>query len=394
MRLKYLTSESVCMGHPDKMCDRISDAILDAYLRQDPYARVAIESMASVGAVFAAGQITADGEVNVEQVIRNTIRDIGYDAVYKGMDYKSSMIFKNINEQSADIALGVNSKERKQREEQNDLGSGDQGIMYGYATDETLAFLPLPFYLATELVKRLDECRMNGKLAWLYPDGKAQVTVAYDESGQVHHVHSVIVSCQHDTSVSQQQLQESILKEVILPVIDTKYISRETKIHINPTGAFHIGGPEGDTGLTGRKLMVDTYGGLAKHGGGAFSGKDATKLDRSGAYMARYAAKNVVAAGLAKRCEVSVSYCIGCREPEAVDVDTFGTGCTADERIAEAVKEIFQFSVADIIKNLELRKPVFEQTAYYGHFGNPLYTWEQTDKADQLRKRVVEQKVG
>lgn len=394
MRLKYLTSESVCMGHPDKMCDRISDAILDAYLRQDPYARVAIESMVSSGAVFAAGQITANGEVNVDQVIRNTIREIGYDAADKGMDYKSSMIFKNINEQSADIALGVNSKEGKLREGKNDLGSGDQGIMYGYATDETPVFLPLPFYLATELVKRLDESRKAGKFSWLYPDGKAQVTVAYDEEQRVHHIHSVIVSCQHDTSVSQQQLQESILKEVILPIIDTKYISRETKIHINPTGAFHIGGPEGDTGLTGRKLMVDTYGGLAKHGGGAFSGKDATKLDRSGAYMARYVAKNIVAAGLAKRCEVSVSYCIGCREPEAVDVDTFGSGLVPDEKIAEAVREVFQFSVADIIEALKLRKPIFEQTACYGHFGNSLYTWEQTDKADMLRERLMKQKVG
>lgn len=393
MRLKYLTSESVCMGHPDKMCDRISDAILDACLQKDPYARVAVESMVSSGAVFVAGQLTANGEVNVEQVIKNTIRDIGYDAADKGMDYKSSMIFKNINEQSADIALGVNANDGKVRAGQSDLGSGDQGIMYGYATDETPAFLPLPFYLATELVKRLDACRKNGTFSWLYPDGKAQVTVAYDERKRVDHIHSVIVSCQHDTSVSQQQLQESILREVILPIIDTRYISRETKIHINPTGAFHIGGPEGDTGLTGRKLMVDTYGGLAKHGGGAFSGKDATKLDRSGAYMARYVAKNIVAAGLAKCCEVSVSYCIGCREPEAVDVDTFGTGCVPDERIAEAVKEIFPFSVADIIQNLELRKPIFEQTACYGHFGDPCDAWERTDKVNQLRKRVLEQKV-
>lgn len=380
MGIKYLTSESVCMGHPDKICDQISDAILDAYLKQDEKARVAVETMVSKDAVFLAGQITANASVDLDVIVRNTLKNIGYGDKDKGMDYKDCVIFKNINAQSQDIALGV-SKDTE------DLGSGDQGIMYGYATNETPAFLPMPYYLANNLVKKLDECRRVGKLSWLYPDGKAQVTCAYDENGHMLYVHSVIVSCQHDMTVTLPQLQESILREVILPTIDRQYFHKDTKIHINPTGAFHIGGPEGDTGLTGRKLMVDTYGGIAKHGGGAFSGKDATKLDRSGAYMARYVAKNIVAAGLAQKCEVSLSYCIGCVEPEAVDVDTFGTGIIEDEKIAAIVRETFGFSVKSIIDTLDLRKPVFEQTAYYGHFADEKYRWEQCDASRLLSEK-------
>lgn len=381
MGVKYLTSESVCMGHPDKVCDQISDAILDAYLEKDGKARVAIETMVSKDAVFLAGQITSTAQVDIDCIVRNTIKRIGYDDAVKGMDYKSCVIVKNINAQSLDIALGVDQSEQGSEE----LGSGDQGIMYGYATDETEDYLPMPYYLATRLVKRLDECRLENKLKWLYPDGKAQVTCTYDEEGNFLGVHSIIVSCQHDDTISLSDLQESILREVILHAINIQYIHKDTKIHINPTGAFHIGGPEGDTGLTGRKLMVDTYGGIAKHGGGAFSGKDATKLDRSGAYMARYVAKNIVAAGLAKKCEVSLSYCIGCIEPEAVDVDTFETGIMKDVEIAEKVRASLKFSVRSIIDSLKLTRPVFEQTASYGHFGNPAYAWEQLDQVSNLK---------
>lgn len=380
MGKKYLTSESVCMGHPDKMCDRISDKILDACLSQDKESRVAVETMVSKDAVFTAGQITTKASLDMDAIIRSAICEIGYDDPDKGMDGKNCVIFKNINAQSEDIALGVD------KSSENELGSGDQGIMYGYATDETPSGLPLPFYLATELVKKLDACRLSGQIPWLYPDGKAQVTVAYDENMHAEYVHSVIVSCQHSLAITLPKLQECILREVILPIIDRNYITADTRIHINPTGAFHIGGPEGDTGLTGRKLMVDTYGGIAKHGGGAFSGKDATKLDRSGAYMARYAAKNIVAAGLAKRCEVSVSYCIGQTMPEAVDVDTFETGIVPDEKIAAAVKKVFSFAVRDIIQEMSLQKPVFTNTSCYGHFGNEEYRWEQTDKAEELKK--------
>lgn len=380
MGIRYLTSESVCMGHPDKLCDRISDAVLDAYLKQDYNARVAVETMASKGKIFLAGQITSTATVDVERIVRDTIREVGYDGQEKGLDYKTCEIITNINAQSADIALGVDKLTDKE------TGSGDQGIMYGYASDETASFLPLPFDLATGIVRRLDECRTSGRFSWLYPDGKAQVTVAYDERGALHHIHSIVVSCQHAQTITLRELQENILREVILPVTGIDCITADTRIHINPTGAFHIGGPEGDTGLTGRKLMVDTYGGYARHGGGAFSGKDATKLDRSGAYMARYVAKNIVAAQLAKKCEVSVSYCIGQTEPEAVDVMTFGTGILADNLIAQAVKRVFSFAVGDIIDWLELREPVFKQTSCYGHFGNSAYRWEKTDKVSELRK--------
>lgn len=384
MRELQVTCESVTPGHPDKLCDQISDGLLDAYLSQDSRARVAVEVMASKNTLMIAGEVTADAQVNPEAVARRIVREIGYTNPDTGFDADRCLIFTNLNRQSPDIARGVD----KAGEEH--LGGGDQGIMYGYACNETLCALPLAAVLAHRLTERLTLVRQEGLLPWLLPDGKSQVTVRYDQAGKPAAVTSVVVSAQHkDIFPDMEQLRAAVLESVINEVIPSALTDRTTRIHINPTGRFVVGGPAGDTGLTGRKIMVDTYGGLARHGGGAFSGKDPTKVDRTAAYMCRYAAKNVVGAGLAARCEVSVAYVIGALQPEAVEVETFGTGLLPDELLSGIVQEVFPFGVAEMIRALDLRKPRFRQTAVFGHFGRELFPWEATDKADVLRSKAL-----
>ena len=383
-----VTSESVTEGHPDKVCDQISDAVLDAYLAQDPKSRVAVETMASTDMVVLAGEVTSKGNVDVARTAREVIRSIGYTEKGKGFDADTCMIFTNIHNQSPDISMGVG---RGTDGEKEIIGGGDQGIMYGYASDETKTLMPLPCSLANRLAMQLAAVRKQGKADFLYPDGKSQVTMRYRADGTPVSVESIVISAQHHEAVPQSVLEAVIRCLVIEPVINRKWITEDTKIHINPTGRFVVGGPAGDTGLTGRKIMVDTYGTIGKHGGGAFSGKDPTKVDRSAAYMARYVAKNIVAAGLAKRCEVALAYVIGGVEPEAVTINTFGTGRLSDAALAALVENVFSFQVADIISQLELRKPQFQKTAAYGHFGreDQGFKWEETDKAWILKQLSI-----
>lgn len=393
---KYIfTSESVTEGHPDKICDNISDAILDACMAQDPMSRVACETATCTGFVVVTGEITTKANVNYQKVVRDTIREIGYDSSEKGFDADTCAVFVALDEQSPDIAMGVDkaleARENKMTDEQLEaIGAGDQGMMFGYATNETEEYMPYAISLAHKLTKKLTEVRKNGTLPYLRADGKSQVSVEYDENNHPVRLEAVVISTQHDEKVGQKQIHEDIRKYVIDAVVDQQMIDEKTKIFINPTGRFVIGGPHGDAGLTGRKIIVDTYGGAASHGGGAFSGKDCTKVDRSAAYAARYAAKNIVAAGLADRCQIQLSYAIGVAQPTSIHIDTFGTGKYSEEKLVEAVRENFDLRPAGIIKMLDLRRPIYKQTAAYGHFGrNDLnLPWEKTDKVEALKKSV------
>ncbi len=389
------TSESVTEGHPDKICDNISDAILDACLEQDPMSRVACETTACTGFALITGEITTKAVVDYAKIARQTICEIGYDSSEKGFDGNTCAIMVALDQQSADIAMGVDkaieARENKMTDEEIEaIGAGDQGMMFGYATNETEELMPYAISLAHKLTKKLTEVRKNGTLAYLRADGKSQVSVEYDEDGKPKRLEAIVVSTQHDEKVTQEQIHADIRKYVIDAVVDSSMVDDNTKIYINPTGRFVIGGPQGDAGLTGRKIIVDTYGGAARHGGGAFSGKDCTKVDRSGAYAARYVAKNIVAAGLADKCEVQLSYAIGVAQPTSILVDTFGTGKVSNESLVNAVRELFDLRPAGIIKMLDLRRPIYKQTAAYGHFGrNDLdLPWEKTDKADELKRKV------
>ena len=393
MEKRLFTSESVTEGHPDKICDQISDAILDELMRQDPMSRVACETAITTGLVLVMGEITTKGYVAIQKVVRETIREIGYDRAKYGFDCDTCGVITALDEQSADIALGVDkaleAKENKMTDEEIDaIGAGDQGMMFGYATNETEEYMPYPISLAHKLARKLTEVRKNGTLKYLRPDGKSQVTVEYDENGKPARLDAVVLSTQHDPEVSQEQIHEDIKKYVFDTVLPQDMIDENTKFFVNPTGRFVIGGPHGDSGLTGRKIIVDTYGGYARHGGGAFSGKDCTKVDRSAAYAARYVAKNIVAAGLADKCEIQLSYAIGVAHPTSVMVDTFGTGKLSDEKLVEIIRENFDLRPAGIIKMLDLRRPIYKQTAAYGHFGrNDIdVPWEKTDKVEMLKK--------
>lgn len=395
MEKRLFTSESVTEGHPDKMCDQISDAILDELMRQDPMSRVACETSITTGLVLVMGEITTKGYVDIQKIVRNTIREIGYDRAKYGFDCDTCGVITALDEQSADIALGVDkaleAKENKMSDEDIDaIGAGDQGMMFGYATNETEELMPYPISLAHKLARKLTEVRKNGTLPYLRPDGKTQVTVEYDENGKPFRLDAVVLSTQHDPEVTQEQIHEDIKKYVFDEILPQDMVDENTKFFINPTGRFVIGGPNGDSGLTGRKIIVDTYGGYARHGGGAFSGKDCTKVDRSAAYAARYVAKNIVAAGLADKCEIQLSYAIGVAHPTSVMVDTFGTGKVSDEKLVEIIRDKFDLRPAGIIKMLDLRRPIYKQTAAYGHFGrNDLdLPWEKTDKAEGLAKLV------
>jgi len=389
-----ITSESVTEGHPDKVADQISDAILDAILVQDPQGRVAVETLVATGLVLIAGQVSTNSYVDIPHVARSTVRDIGYTRAKYGFDFETCAVLTAIDEQSPDIALGVNrSLEVKMGEEVEDaelsLGAGDQGMMYGYACNETPELMPFPIILAHRLAFRLAEVRRKGILSYLRPDGKTQVTVDYVDDKPVR-IANIVVAAQHHPDISLDTLREDIVREVINPIVPSAYKDDSTQILVNPTGRFVIGGPQGDTGLTGRKIIVDSYGGISKHGGGCFSGKDPTKVDRSGSYAARYVAKNVVAAGLADKCEFQLAYAIGVARPVSMSVDTKGTGKIADDQILQLVKEVFDLRPGAIIKNLKLRRPIYKKTAAYGHFGrnDPDFTWERTDKADILREKA------
>ncbi|MDO4788005.1 MAG: methionine adenosyltransferase [Johnsonella sp.] len=385
------TSESVTEGHPDKMCDQISDAILDALMEKDPMSRVACETCVTTGLVLVMGEISTEAYVDIQKIVRETVREIGYDRAKYGFDCDTCGVLVAVDEQSADIALGVDrSFEQKRGEEKGgtDNGAGDQGMMFGYASDETAEYMPYPVSLAHKLARRLSEVRKNKLLPYLRPDGKTQVTIEYDEEGNPLRIDTVVLSAQHNEKVEQEQIHQDIKAHVFDVVLPKHMIDEQTKFFINPTGRFVIGGPQGDSGLTGRKIIVDTYGGYARHGGGAFSGKDCTKVDRSAAYAARYAAKNVVAAGLAKRCEIQLSYAIGVAHPTSVCVNTFGTGKLGDAKLCEIIKENFDFRPSGIIKMLDLRRPIYKQTAAYGHFGREDLDlpWEKLDKAEALKK--------
>ncbi len=394
MEKKLFTSESVTEGHPDKVCDMVSDAILDACFEQDPMSRVACETASCTGFVLVTGEITTKAQLDIPAIVRKTVIDIGYDDGKKGLDGNSCAVFVALDQQSADIAMGVDKAlEAKEGNLKDDLdtGAGDQGMMFGYATNETDSYMPYSIDLAHKLALKLTEVRKNGTLTYLRPDGKTQVSVVYDENDKPIRLEAVVCSTQHDEDVTQEQIHEDIKKYVFDPVLPAELIDADTKFFINPTGRFVIGGPHGDAGLTGRKIIVDTYGGMARHGGGAFSGKDCTKVDRSAAYAARYVAKNVVAAGLADKCEIQLSYAIGVAVPTSVRVDTFGTGKISDEKILAAVRENFDLRPAGIINMLNLRRPIYKQTAAYGHFGrNDLnLPWEATDKVDALKKYLA-----
>ena len=392
MSKRFFTSESVTEGHPDKICDQISDAILDALLEQDPYSRVACETCCTTGLVMVMGEITTKAYVDIQKIVRNTVKEIGYTRAKFGFDAETCGVITTIDEQSADIAMGVDEcyeeKNGEWSDESLNTGAGDQGMMFGYATNETDSYMPVPIYYAHKLARRLTEVRKTGLLPYLRPDGKTQVTVEYDEEGRAKRFDAVVLSTQHNESVSTEQIREDIKKHVFDVILPADMVDDKTKFFVNPTGRFVIGGPLGDSGLTGRKIIVDTYGGYARHGGGAFSGKDPTKVDRSAAYAARYVAKNIVAAGLADKCEIQLSYAIGVATPTSVMIDTFGTGKIADDVLEKAVRENFDLRPAGIIKMLDLRRPIYKQTAAYGHFGrNDLdLPWERTDKAEMLKK--------
>ena len=392
MERHLFTSESVTEGHPDKMCDQISDAILDALMEQDPMSRVACETCTTTGLVMVMGEITTNAYVDIQKIVRDTVREIGYTRGKYGFDADTCGVITAIDEQSADIALGVDkaleAKENKMSEEEiAAIGAGDQGMMFGYASDETPELMPYPISLAHKLARKLTEVRKDGTLKYLRPDGKTQVTVEYDENGTPKRLDAVVLSTQHDPDVTQEQIHEDIKKYVFDPIIPEGMVDENTKFFINPTGRFVIGGPHGDSGLTGRKIIVDTYGGMARHGGGAFSGKDCTKVDRSAAYAARYVAKNIVAAGIAKKCEIQLSYAIGVAHPTSIMVDTFGTGKLSDEKLVEIIRENFDLRPAGIIQMLNLRRPIYKQTAAYGHVGRTDVDlpWEKTDKAELLK---------
>ena len=393
MEKLLFTSESVTEGHPDKICDQISDAVLDALLAQDPMSRVACETAVTTGLVLVMGEITTKAQIDIQTIVRETIREIGYDRAKYGFDCDTCGVIVALDKQSTDIAMGVDkaleAKENHMSDEEIEaIGAGDQGMMFGYATNETPELMPYPISLAHKLARKLTEVRKNGTLPYLRPDGKTQVSVEYDENGKPCRLEAVVLSTQHDENVSQEQIHEDIKKYVFDPVLPQDMIDDETKFFINPTGRFVIGGPNGDSGVTGRKIIVDTYGGYARHGGGAFSGKDCTKVDRSAAYAARYVAKNIVAAGLAEKCEIQLSYAIGVARPTSIMVDTFGTGKLADDKLVEIIRENFDLRPASIIKMLDLRRPIYKQTAAYGHFGRTDIDlpWEKTDKVDDLKK--------
>ncbi len=392
MEKLLFTSESVTEGHPDKICDQISDAVLDALMEQDPMSRVASETSITTGLVLVMGGITTKAYVDIQKIVRDTIREIGYDRAKYGFDCDTCGVITAIDEQSADIAMGVDKAlEAKEHLMSDDdieaIGAGDQGMMFGFATNETPEYMPYPIALAHKLARKLTEVRKNGTLSYLRPDGKTQVTVEYDENGKAKRLDAVVLSTQHGEEVSQEQIHEDIKKYVFDPVLPADMVDEDTKFFINPTGRFVIGGPNGDSGLTGRKIIVDTYGGYARHGGGAFSGKDCTKVDRSAAYAARYVAKNIVAAGLADKCEIQLSYAIGVARPTSIMVDTFGTGKVSDEKLVEIIREHFDLRPAGIIKMLDLRRPIYKQTAAYGHFGRTDLDlpWEKLDKVDMLK---------
>ena len=393
MEKLLFTSESVTEGHPDKICDQISDAVLDALLAQDPMSRVACETAVTTGLVLVMGEITTKAQIDIQTIVRETIREIGYDRAKYGFDCDTCGVIVALDKQSTDIAMGVDkaleAKENHMSDEEIEaIGAGDQGMMFGYATNETPELMPYPISLAHKLARKLTEVRKNGTLPYLRPDGKTQVSVEYDENGKPCRLEAVVLSTQHDENVSQEQIHADIKKYVFDPVLPQDMIDDETKFFINPTGRFVIGGPNGDSGVTGRKIIVDTYGGYARHGGGAFSGKDCTKVDRSAAYAARYVAKNIVAAGLAEKCEIQLSYAIGVARPTSIMVDTFGTGKLADDKLVEIIRENFDLRPAGIIKMLDLRRPIYKQTAAYGHFGRTDIDlpWEKTDKVDVLKK--------
>ena len=393
MEKLLFTSESVTEGHPDKMCDAISDAILDACMEQDPMSRVACETASCTGFVLVTGEITTKAQLDIPSIVRKTVNEIGYNDAKTGFDGHTCAVMVALDQQSPDIAMGVDkaleAKENKMSDEQLEaIGAGDQGMMFGYATNETPELMPYPISLAHKLALQLTKVRKGGTLKYLRPDGKTQVSVEYDENGKPKRLEAVVLSTQHDEDVTQEQVHEDIKKYVFDPILPIELVDAETKFFINPTGRFVIGGPHGDAGLTGRKIIVDTYGGYARHGGGAFSGKDCTKVDRSAAYAARYVAKNIVAAGLAEKCEIQLSYAIGVAQPTSIMVDTFGTGKLSDEKLVEIVRENFDLRPAGIIKMLDLRRPIYRGTAAYGHFGRTDLNlpWEATDKAEALKK--------
>ena len=393
MERKLFTSESVTEGHPDKVADQISDAILDAILTQDPLARVACETAVNTGLVLVFGEVSTTAYVDIQQIVRETIKGIGYDSSDYGFDGDNVAVLVALDEQSPDIAQGVDAA-IETRDEATDqlIGAGDQGLMFGYACDETEEFMPLPIALSHRLAKRLSEVRKSGQLAYLRPDGKSQVTVEYGADGQALRVDTVVISTQHAPEATLETVRQDVIEQVVKPVIPAHLLDDQTRFLINPTGRFVIGGPKGDSGLTGRKIIFDTYGGYARHGGGAFSGKDATKVDRSASYMARYIAKNIVAAGLAKRCEVQLAYAIGVAQPVSIRIETFGTGAVSESRLVQAVRQLFDLTPDGIIRTLALRRPIYKQTAAYGHFGRQdvVLPWEQVNKVDELKAALAE----